>query len=191
MSAADAQKPAVVEEEQEQAAEKSLSFEELGLCEPLREACQAIGWSAPTAIQQETLPVALEGRDIIGLAETGSGKTGAFALPVLQALLDKPQRLFAVVLAPTRELAFQISEQFEALGSVVGLKTAVIIGGIDMMTQAIALAKKPHIIIATPGRLVDHLENTKVRRFHRWIYYARSKQLVGFQFAVNQVPGPR
>ncbi|KAB1254667.1 putative ATP-dependent RNA helicase DDX47 [Camelus dromedarius] len=102
-----------------------------------------------------------KGRDIIGLAETGSGKTGAFALPILNALLETPQRLFALVLTPTRELAFQISEQFEALGSSIGVQTAVIVGGIDSMSQSLALAKKPHIVIATPGRLIDHLENTK------------------------------
>jgi len=101
------------------------------------------------------------GKDIIGLAETGSGKTGAFALPILQSLLEHPQRLFALVLTPTRELAFQISEQFEALGSSIGVKCSVIVGGIDMMSQALSLAKKPHIVIATPGRLIDHLENTK------------------------------
>lgn len=101
------------------------------------------------------------GKDIIGLAETGSGKTGSFALPILQNLLEHPQRLFALVLTPTRELAFQISEQFEALGARIGVKCAVVVGGIDMMSQALTLAKKPHIIIATPGRLVDHLENTK------------------------------
>lgn len=105
--------------------------------------------------------MALQGKDIIGLAETGSGKTGAFAIPILQALLDNPQRLFALVLTPTRELAYQIAEQFEALGAGIGVKCAVIVGGMDMITQSIALAKKPHIIIATPGRLVDHLENTK------------------------------
>lgn len=76
-------------------------------------------------------------------------------------MLETPQRLFALVLTPTRELAFQISEQFEALGARIGVKCAVVVGGIDMMTQALNLAKKPHIIIATPGRLVDHLENTK------------------------------
>jgi ATP-dependent RNA helicase DDX47/RRP3 len=86
---------------------------------------------------------------------------GAFAIPILQALLENPQRLFAVVLAPTRELAFQINEVFEALGTSISLKTVCIVGGIDMMTQAIALAKMPHIVVATPGRLVDHLQNTK------------------------------
>lgn len=118
-------------------------------------------WKTPTKIQKEAIPVALQGSDVIGLAETGSGKTGAFALPILQTLLDKPQRLYALVLTPTRELAFQISEQFEALGASIGIKCAVVVGGIDMMTQSLMLAKKPHIVIATPGRLVDHLENTK------------------------------
>ena len=79
----------------------------------------------------------------------------------MQALLSNPQRLFAVILAPTRELAFQINEVFEALGSSIALHCTCIVGGIDLMTQVIALAKKPHVIVATPGRLVDHLQNTK------------------------------
>jgi ATP-dependent RNA helicase DDX47/RRP3 len=95
------------------------------------------------------------------LAETGSGKTGAFALPIVQRLLDNPQRFFAVCLAPTRELCVQIGEQFEAIGITIKLQTAVIVGGLDMVTQAMALAKRPHVVVATPGRLVDHLENTK------------------------------
>jgi ATP-dependent RNA helicase DDX47/RRP3 len=98
---------------------------------------------------------------LIGLAETGSGKTAAFALPILQALLEKPQPLFGLVLAPTRELAFQISQQFEALGSLINVRCAVLVGGMEMVSQAIALGKKPHIVVATPGRLLDHLENTK------------------------------
>ncbi|KAH0616798.1 hypothetical protein JD844_028196, partial [Phrynosoma platyrhinos] len=132
-----------------------------GVTDVLCETCDQLGWKTPTKIQVEAIPLALQGRDIIGLAETGSGKTGAFALPILQALLETPQRFFALVLTPTRELAFQISEQFEALGSSIGVQTAVIVGGIDMMAQSLALAKKPHVIIATPGRLIDHLENTK------------------------------
>ncbi|XP_069510551.1 probable ATP-dependent RNA helicase DDX47 [Ambystoma mexicanum] len=146
------------EEEEEQAIK---SFKELGVTDVLCEACEQLGWKKPTKIQVEAIPVALQGRDIIGLAETGSGKTGAFALPILQHLLEAPQRLFALVLTPTRELAFQISEQFEALGSSIGVKSAVVVGGIDMMSQSLALAKKPHVVIATPGRLIDHLENTK------------------------------
>lgn len=137
------------------------TFSDLGIVDVLCEACESLKWKTPSKIQKEAIPVALQGKDVIGLAETGSGKTGAFALPILQALLECPQRYFALVLTPTRELAFQICEQFEALGSSIGVKCAVIVGGMDMMSQSMMLAKKPHIIIATPGRLVDHLENTK------------------------------
>ncbi|XP_074605149.1 putative ATP-dependent RNA helicase DDX47 isoform X2 [Brevipalpus obovatus] len=133
----------------------------LGVSDVICEACEQIKWTKPTKIQVETLPIALQGKDIIGLAETGSGKTGAFAIPILESLLVKPQGLFALVLTPTRELAYQINEQFQALGGGFGLKTAVIVGGMDMMTQQIALMKKPHVIISTPGRLVDHLKQTK------------------------------
>ncbi|KAH0488524.1 MAG: hypothetical protein KVP17_002443 [Porospora cf. gigantea B] len=137
------------------------SFADLGLCEELCESVAAVGWTTPTGIQRATLPYALKGRDLIGLAETGSGKTGAFALPILQRLIENPQRLFAVVLAPTRELCVQISEQFGALGALIHVETCTIVGGLDMVTQAMELAKKPHIIVASPGRLIDHLENTK------------------------------
>ena len=137
------------------------SFPSLNVDPQLCAACTALGWSTATTIQAQSIPPALLGRDIIGLAETGSGKTGAFAIPVLQSLLADPQRLYAVVLAPTRELAFQIHEVFDALGQHVGSKSICITGGVDMMSQAIALSRKPHIIVATPGRLVDHLKNTK------------------------------
>eukprot|EP00927_Polykrikos_kofoidii_P073655 TRINITY_DN69673_c0_g1_i1.p1 TRINITY_DN69673_c0_g1~~TRINITY_DN69673_c0_g1_i1.p1 ORF type:complete len:517 (-),score=103.10 TRINITY_DN69673_c0_g1_i1:43-1593(-) len=138
-----------------------VSFSSLGVCEELCNACELLKWSSPTMIQADCIPWALQGRDIIGLAETGSGKTGAFALPIVQRLLDNPQRFYACALAPTRELCVQIGEQFEAIGSGIKLQTAVIVGGLDMVTQAMALAKRPHVVVATPGRLVDHLENTK------------------------------
>ncbi|EGY22103.1 hypothetical protein VD0002_g3336 [Verticillium dahliae] len=137
------------------------SFADLGVVESLVEATEALGYKHPTPIQEKSIPLALEGRDVIGLAETGSGKTAAFALPVLQALLEKPSGLFAVVMAPTRELAAQIAQTFEALGSLINLRCAVIVGGLDMVQQAIALGKKPHVVVATPGRLLDHLEKTK------------------------------
>lgn len=113
----------------------------MGIVDVLCKACEDLKWKSPTKIQYEAIPLALEGKDIIGLAETGSGKTAAFALPILQALLENPQRYFALILTPTRELAFQISEQFEALGSSIGVKCAVIVGGMDMMSQALILAK--------------------------------------------------
>lgn len=141
--------------------EKTTTFASLGLHPSICEACDKLGFKAPTAIQKESIPSALQGRDIIGLAQTGSGKTAAFALPILHRLMEDPQPYYACVLAPTRELAVQISEQFEALGSVIGVKCAIVVGGVDMMAQAIVLSRKPHIIVATPGRLIDHLENTK------------------------------
>ncbi|KAJ8078680.1 ribosomal RNA processing protein [Marasmius tenuissimus] len=138
-----------------------MSFRSLGLIEPLLEALEQLRFTTPTEIQVDAIPYALQGRDIIGVAATGSGKTAAFALPILQKLWDEPKGLFACVLAPTRELAYQISNQFEALGAAMGVRCAVIVGGMEMTAQAVALAKRPHIIVATPGRLNDHLENTK------------------------------
>jgi ATP-dependent RNA helicase DDX47/RRP3 len=105
--------------------------------------------------------MALAGRDLIGLAETGSGKTAAFVLPILQALMNEPQPFHSLILAPTRELAQQTSKVVEALGSVIAVRCTLLIGGMDMMSQSIALGKKPHILVATPGRLLDHCENTK------------------------------
>ncbi|XVF12164.1 hypothetical protein REPUB_Repub08aG0090700 [Reevesia pubescens] len=155
----------MVEEEKEEVK----SFKDLGLCDELVEASDSLGWKTPTKIQVEAIPHALEGKDLIGLAQTGSGKTGAFALPILNALLEchakqgykSAPAFFALVLSPTRELAIQIAEQFEALGSGISLKCAVLVGGVDLMQQQIAIGKRPHIIVATPGRLVDHLTNTK------------------------------
>lgn len=145
----------------EESKEEMKSFKELGVSDQLIEACDSLGWKIPSKIQAEAIPHAFEGKDLIGLAQTGSGKTGAFAIPILQALLDSPHAFFACVLSPTRELAIQIAEQFEALGSGVGVKCAVLVGGVDQVQQSINLGKRPHIVVATPGRLLDHLSNTK------------------------------
>ena len=139
MSSSESETEAV--ENVEVAEETNKSFQDLGLVEVLCEACESMNWKKPSKIQVEAIPVALEGRDVIGLAETGSGKTGAFALPVLQALLENPQRLFGLVLTPTRELAYQIQEQFVKLGSKIGIKCAVLVGGMDMVSQAVTLGK--------------------------------------------------
>ncbi|KAI7937280.1 hypothetical protein MJO29_014595 [Puccinia striiformis f. sp. tritici] len=133
---------AIEVEEGKEGEELSKTFEELGLISELCKACRTLDYKTPTPIQAESIPYALEDRDIIGLAQTGSGKTAAFALPVLQSLWNDPKPFFCCVLAPTRELAYQISQQFDALGSTIGVKTAVIVGGIDMMSQAIALSKR-------------------------------------------------
>ncbi|RKO98549.1 hypothetical protein CXG81DRAFT_30433 [Caulochytrium protostelioides] len=124
-------------------------------------ACATMGFTTPTPIQREAIPNALRDRDLIGLAQTGSGKTAAFSLPILQALWKNPSRFFACVLSPTRELAYQIAEQITSLGADIGVRCVVIVGGMSMMDQALALSKNPHIVIGTPGRLIDHLENTK------------------------------
>eukprot|EP00611_Tribonema_gayanum_P023876 TRINITY_DN5113_c1_g1_i1.p1 TRINITY_DN5113_c1_g1~~TRINITY_DN5113_c1_g1_i1.p1 ORF type:complete len:509 (+),score=170.88 TRINITY_DN5113_c1_g1_i1:42-1529(+) len=134
------------------------TFDSLGLCDWLQRACGAMGFRRPTPVQQHCIPAVLDGKDVLGCAETGSGKTAAFALPILHALSKDPYGIYAVVLTPTRELAVQIAEQFEALGAPMGLRHAVVIGGMNMMAQGVELAKRPHVIIATPGRLRDHLQ---------------------------------
>jgi len=149
------------EPEEASTSSTEVTFKSLGLIGPLLEALEQMKFKAPTDIQAEALPHALQGRDIIGVASTGSGKTAAFALPILQKLWEEPRGLFACVISPTRELAYQISQQFEALGSAMGVRCVVIVGGMEIMSQKVALAKKPHIVVATPGRLNDHLENTK------------------------------
>ncbi|KAF1920774.1 ATP-dependent rRNA helicase RRP3 [Ampelomyces quisqualis] len=149
------------EEPPKVADEPKKTFADLGVREELCDACENLGYTRATPIQTEAIPLALAGKDIIGLAETGSGKTAAFVLPILQALLDKPQAYFGLIMAPTRELAYQIAQQVDALGSIINVKCATLVGGMDMVPQAIALSKRPHIIVASPGRLLDHLENTK------------------------------
>lgn len=149
------------EPEEASTSSTTVTFKSLGLIDPLLEALEQMKFTTPTDIQAEALPHAFQGRDIIGVASTGSGKTAAFALPILQKLWEEPRGLFACVISPTRELAYQISQQFEALGSAMGVRCAVIVGGMDLMSQKVALAKKPHVVVATPGRLNDHLENTK------------------------------
>ncbi|KAF9664426.1 hypothetical protein SADUNF_Sadunf16G0017700 [Salix dunnii] len=157
--------------------ETEKTFADLGLSKELVEACENLGWKKPTKIQEEAIPHALQGKDLIGVAATGSGKTGAFVLPTLEALLKDSQErksvqpFFACVLSPTRELAIQIAEQFEALGSGIGVRCVVLVGGEDMLQQSIVLAKKrPHIIVGTPGRLADHLSNTKGFSLHALKY---------------------
>ncbi|XP_047482065.1 probable ATP-dependent RNA helicase DDX49 [Penaeus chinensis] len=113
----------------------------------------------PTPIQYHCIPPAIEGHDIIGAAKTGSGKTLAFVIPILQKLSVDPYGIYALVLTPTRELAYQIADQFKGLGGPVSLKISVIVGGIDRLTQCKELSKSPHVVVATPGRLADILDS--------------------------------
>jgi len=103
----------------------------------------------------------LKGQDCVGCAKTGSGKTLAFALPILHTLSDDPYGIYALILTPTRELAYQIADNFRVIGKPIGLRDVVVVGGRDMVLQGRDLATRPHIVIATPGRLADHLESCK------------------------------
>ena len=112
----------------------------------------------PTPVQHHCIPRILAGDDVLGLAQTGSGKTAAFALPILHRLAEDPFGVFALVVTPTRELAYQLAEQFRALGSCLHLRCAVVVGGMDMINQAQTLMQRPHVVIATPGRVKVLLE---------------------------------
>ncbi|CCK68901.1 RNA-dependent ATPase RRP3 KNAG_0B04660 [Huiozyma naganishii CBS 8797] len=160
-SSKQAEKNADVSTQDDDDEESFESFEELNLVPELLEACKNLNYSKPTPIQSRSIPPALKGKDIIGLAQTGSGKTAAFAIPILNSLWHDQQPYYACILSPTRELAQQIKETFDSLGSLMGVRSVCIVGGMNMMDQARDLMRKPHIIIGTPGRLMDHLENTR------------------------------
>jgi ATP-dependent RNA helicase DDX49/DBP8 len=146
------------------------SFSDLGLCEWICKSASAMGFRRPFDIQRVCIPAILAGNDVMGCAETGSGKTAAFALPILQHLSQDPYGIFAIVLTPTRELAIQISEQFSALGAAMSVRTALVIGGQNMMEQGAALSRRPHIVIATPGRLRHHLESADPPNLGKALY---------------------
>ncbi|BFI25254.1 hypothetical protein AXG93_2490s1280 [Marchantia polymorpha subsp. ruderalis] len=133
------------------------TFESLGLSTWLQVTCKELGMARPTPVQEGCIPQILNGKDVFGMAQTGSGKTAAFALPILQKLAENPYGIYALVLTPTRELAFQIADQFNALGSAMSLRCTVVVGGMEMTAQAQALMNRPHVVIATPGRMKDHL----------------------------------
>eukprot|EP00759_Apiculatamorpha_spiralis_P044681 PhF_6_TR41608/c0_g1_i1/m.63061/K14777/DDX47, RRP3; ATP-dependent RNA helicase DDX47/RRP3 len=146
-----------------------MSFSSVGLCPELIDTCKACGWTEPTEIQRQTLPTSISGRDLIGVAQTGSGKTGAYALPVIHRILKDKLRTSTscLVLVPSRELAIQVADQFTMLGGSIGLKVTVIVGGMDMIEQGVQLSQRPHVVVATPGRLKDHLESTKGFNLHK------------------------
>ena len=136
------------------------SFHTLGLSEPLLRDLTAAGLLVPTPIQAQAIPPALEGRDVIGCAQTGTGKTAAFVVPMIERLAVLPKgQPQALILAPTRELALQIFGSIEKLGHSHGISATVIVGGSDMQAQIRGLRQRPDILVATPGRLLDHMWN--------------------------------
>ncbi len=132
------------------------TFDHLGIAPRLLEILHRLQFTIPTPIQQKSIPVALEGKDIIGVAQTGTGKTLAFGIPMIQRLAQVRGR--GLVILPTRELAVQVDETFQKIGRPIGLRTAILIGGASMEMQMRALRKNPHVIIGTPGRILDHLQ---------------------------------
>lgn len=143
-------------------------FTELGLAEPVLRAVREEGYDTPTPIQGKSIPAVLNGQDVVGIAQTGTGKTAAFVLPLLSRLLEENKQApgrscRALIMAPTRELASQIDASIAAYGRYTGLTHAVIFGGVKAGGQIRALARGLDILVATPGRLLDHVDSGKAR----------------------------
>ena len=136
-------------------------FKDLSLIEPILRALQTEGYSTPTPIQAQSIPIILQQKDLLGCAQTGTGKTAAFAIPMLQLLAEdfvkgkKTKSPKALILTPTRELAIQIDESFAAYGRHIPLKRSVIFGGVSQHAQVMSLQQGVDIIVATPGRMLD------------------------------------
>src|SRR3989344_3851472 len=137
-------------------ASQTFSFSGLGLAPKFLEILDALKISTPTPIQHKAIPSAIEGKDVIGIAQTGTGKTLAFGLPLLQRLAASEGN--ALILLPTRELALQVDEALSRFARALGLKSVVLISGASMSRQEADIRRNPDIVIATPGRLIDHLE---------------------------------
>ncbi|EMQ2876492.1 DEAD/DEAH box helicase [Vibrio navarrensis] len=136
-----------------------MSFTQLGLCQPLAQAVSALGYEKPTHIQSQAIPVILQGRDVIAAAQTGTGKTASFILPILHKLhgaqTQKKKRIRALILVPTRELAIQVDDKIQQYGQPLALRSLAIYGGVDEKAQKQALIDGVDILVATPGRLLD------------------------------------
>ncbi len=146
----------------------TISFESLGLAQPLQAALVSEGYTTPTPIQVQAIPHVMAGHDLQGIAQTGTGKTAAFALPILHRLMAQnkgpaPRSCRVLVLAPTRELASQIADSFRAYGKNTKLRVTVMFGGVPKPRQARAIASGVDVLVATPGRLLDHLNDRAVR----------------------------
>ena len=151
-----------------------MTFDQLGLIAPILKAIKTQGYTEPTPIQEQSIPIVLKGTDLLGCAQTGTGKTAAFAIPTLQ-ILSKEKRngykhIRTLVLTPTRELAVQIEESFAAYGQYTGIKQEVIFGGVSQHTQTLALRNGTDILIATPGRLLDLMNQGYVHLDHLEIF---------------------
>lgn len=138
-------------------------FNELGVSDPIMKALEKMGFEEATPIQAETIPYALEGNDVIGQAQTGTGKTAAFGIPMIDKLDSKLRKVQGLVVAPTRELAIQVAEELNRLAKFTGIRALSIYGGSPMDRQIRALKDGPQIVVATPGRLLDHMRRKTIR----------------------------
>src|SRR3989338_6392775 len=135
------------------------NFYGLGIAPNILAVLDKLNFKIPTPIQEKSIPSAIEGKDLLGLAQTGTGKTLAFGIPMIQAALQGKQGL---VVLPTRELAFQVAEAFQQIGFPVRVRLATLIGGEPIRKQILALQRSPHIVIGTQGRIIDHLEQKTI-----------------------------
>lgn len=154
-----------------------MTFQELELIEPILRALKTEGYTQPTPIQEQSIPLVLQRRDLLGCAQTGTGKTAAFAIPILQILYKEehaapqgPRLIKSLILTPTRELAIQIGESFEAYGRHTGLKFTVVFGGVSQGPQTTALRAGVDVLIATPGRLLDLMDQGFIKLQHLKIF---------------------
>lgn len=137
--------------------ETKMTFGGLGIAPKLLDVLSRLGFKTPTSIQYKAIPAAIEGKDIIGIAQTGTGKTLAFGIPLVQQIF-KAGKGKGLIILPTRELALQINESIQKIGRGFGIRTAVLIGGSPIRPQVIKIRDNPHVIIGTPGRIIDHIE---------------------------------
>ena len=138
------------------------AFDELKIKETILKGIQELGFSTPFPIQTQSIPLLLDGNDVVGQAHTGTGKTAAFGIPMLEHITNSGG-IQGLIIAPTRELALQITNELKKIGKYTKIKTATIYGGQGIGIQLDALRRKPEIIVATPGRLIDHLNQGTIR----------------------------
>ncbi len=138
------------------------NFDNLGIAPKLLDILSKLKFTTPTPIQKQSIPSAITGKDLMGIAQTGTGKTMAFGIPMIQRLAQSGGKSRGLIVLPTRELALQVNDSLKKIGGPLGLKTAILIGGEAMGKQLRALKVNPHIIICTPGRLIDHIEHKSI-----------------------------
>ncbi|MYL59282.1 DEAD/DEAH box helicase, partial [Virgibacillus halodenitrificans] len=139
------------------------AFKELGVSAPIMKALEKMGFEEATPIQSETIPLAMQGNDVIGQAQTGTGKTAAFGIPMIEKIDPKQRKIQGLVVAPTRELAIQVAEEVNRLAKFKGIRALAVYGGQHMDRQIRALKDGPQIVVATPGRLLDHMRRRTIK----------------------------